>query len=167
MELKRCPNCGKVDTSGFGFCVYCGTEFDDKNPSETIEVNDKFSKYVEDDLQNNPNNSFNRNQNYNDNRDYQANTTQNQYEPRSTKMSILIILGYLLAIFGSFIGIIVVIYLLTRKDPDLKRHGVIQLAILAFYAVLLIAMFASGALDLNTMEQIGQMEVNNITQMMK
>lgn len=166
MEMKRCPKCGKVDTAGYGFCVYCGTEFTEENPAETIKIDDKFSKYVEDNLNNNPNDSHNTNQNYSNDRNNSGPYIQEQ-STRSGKMNLLIIIGYILAILGNILSIIVAIYLLTRKDPEIKRHGVIQLAIITFYIVLIIAMFASGTIDMNTVEQVGQMEMNNLTQMMK
>lgn len=82
-------------------------------------------------------------------------------------MNFLIFLGYVLAIIGSMLGIIVSIYLVTRKDYNIKRHGVIQLAIYAFYIVLLIILFANGTINMDTITHIGQMEYNNLTSLFR
>ena len=48
-------------------------------------------------------------------------------------------MGYIFCILGGIVGLIIAIYLATRKDPVAKKHGRIQLGILILY-VLIIAL---------------------------
>lgn len=168
MEIRKCPNCGKTDTSGFGFCIYCGKEFTPEN-SPVIHINEPKRPIQNPNTIQNPNNqSINPNLTAN-NEKFTAEQSEKleNPNPRSMGMNLLIIFGYILAIVGSFLGLIVSIYLITRKDYNIKRHGVIQLAIFSFYIVLIVILFSNGTIDMNTLSQIGQMEYNNITSLMR
>ncbi len=168
MEIRKCPNCGKTDTSGFGFCVYCGKEFTPEN-SPVIHINEPKGPIHNPNTSQNPNNqSINLNLTANNEKitAEQSEKLENP-NPRSMGMNLLIIFGYILAIVGSFLGLIVSIYLITRKDYNIKRHGVIQLAIFSFYIVLIVILFSNGTIDMNTLSHIGQMEYNNITSLMR
>ena len=168
MEIRKCPNCGKTDTSGFGFCIYCGKEFTPEN-SPVIHINEPKGPIQNPNISQNPNNqSINPNLTVNNEKitAEQSEKLENP-NPRSMGMNLLIIFGYILAIVGSFLGLIVSIYLITRKDYNIKRHGVIQLAIFSFYIVLIVILFSNGTIDMNTLSHIGQMEYNNITSLMR
>ncbi len=177
MEIRKCPGCGKTDTAGYGFCIYCGKEFTPEN-APIIHINERMPPVQ------NPNNTkgnttpnptINKENIDNVSSDFPANeeikmTSENNDSEiakpkRSLGLNLLIIFGYALALIGSFLGLIISIYLLTRKDHSLKRHGVIQLAIYAFYIVLLVILFANGTLTWDTIAQVGQMEYNNLTHM--
>ncbi|OWT32476.1 hypothetical protein BGI41_07475 [Methanobrevibacter sp. 87.7] len=144
MVIRQCPKCGKPDTTGYGFCIYCGTEF----PKQEQE-------------QNSPNQNIRNNW---ENPRVDVHIDYNQNSPRSTGMNIVIIVGYILSIFGSILGLIPAIYLITRKDVSLKKHGVIQLAIIAFYVIFIVMLFATGQLTLDKIIAIGQKEYSNMTQ---
>ena len=53
---------------------------------------------------------------------------------------LLILLGYIFSILGGLIGLIIAIYLITRKDPVAKKHGRIQLLIFVFYLIILLVL---------------------------
>ncbi|MGN1362922.1 MAG: hypothetical protein ACI4VU_04280 [Methanobrevibacter sp.] len=148
MVIRQCPKCGKPDTAGYGFCIYCGTEFpkqeqENKNPN-------RLNQNIQNDWEN---------PRVNVHIDY------NQKPPRSTGMNLVIIVGYILSIFGSILGLIPAIYLITRKDMSLKKHGVIQLAIISFYVLFIIMLFATGQLTMDKIIAIGQKEYSNMTQL--
>ena len=179
MEIRKCPNCGKTDRSGFGFCIYCGKEFTPENspiihiPEPTIfaqEPNEKTSDNTPNITENKEKNTDNNPTTLTRNQEYineEPITPEFDKPKRSFGMNFLIFLGYVLAIIGSMLGIIVSIYLVTRKDYNIKRHGVIQLAIYAFYIVLLIILFANGTINMDTITHIGQMEYNNLTSLFR
>ena len=50
MVIRQCPKCGKPDTTGYGFCIYCGTEF----PKQ--EQENRNSNRLNQNIQNNPEN---------------------------------------------------------------------------------------------------------------
>jgi hypothetical protein len=85
----------------------------------------------------------------------------------SKNYNLIIILGYIFSILGGIIGLILALYLATRKDPRAKMHGSIQLSILLFYSIILLLMYLNGDLNniLETYNQIAQnyTEMLNIT----
>ena len=70
------------------------------------------------------------------------------------------VLGVLL---GGLIGVILAIYLATRKDPVAKKHGYIQLTILVLYGILILTLYLTGNLDLTAIDNATQMLSNNLT----
>ncbi|WP_295721689.1 hypothetical protein [uncultured Methanobrevibacter sp.] len=170
MEIRKCPNCGKTDTSGFGFCIYCGKEFTPEN-APVIHINEpgitiqNFNSAQNFDNQN-INSNLTANNELKGNEKFTDNQSENLNTPRSFEMNLLIIFGYILTILGSFLGLIIIIYLITRKDYNIKRHGVIQLAIFSFYVVLIVILFSNGTIDMNTLAHVGQMEYNNLTNLL-
>ena len=76
---------------------------------------------------------------------------------------LLIFIGYFFAILGSIIGLIIAIYLITRKDPSAKKHGYIQIAIILFYAILLAIMFATGAIPPEVITDYKNLLLGNFT----
>ena len=52
----------------------------------------------------------------------------NPHKPKESH-SAAIVLGYIFSLFIPIVGIIFAIYLLTRENPDVKKHGIIQIII--------------------------------------
>lgn len=136
MPIIRCPQCGSPSTNQYGFCIKCGYEFpevDPKanncplcgfgNPKEAI-----FCVKCGTAL------TFNQNQKpiiikYTNNSTNTNTPIKSDYKPTS---KLLIILGYFSSIFFDGIpGLIIGIYIATRKDPYAKIHGYIQIIISA------------------------------------
>ena len=76
---------------------------------------------------------------------------------------LLIFIGYFFAILGSIIGLIIALYLITRKDPSAKKHGYIQIAIILFYLILLAIMFATGAIPPEVITDYKSLLLGNFT----
>ncbi|MDO5814741.1 MAG: zinc-binding protein, partial [Methanobrevibacter sp.] len=75
----------------------------------------------------------------------------------------LIIFGYVFSILGGILGLIIAIYLSTRKDPYARKHGHIQLAIFVFYIALIAILFATGNMPADAITQYRQMLAGNFT----
>lgn len=170
MVLRRCPQCGSTSDDQYGFCIKCGYEF----PKITISKNAcPLCGYA------NP-----------DEADYcvkcgtpllfknQPDENQSSLNPIVIKKEvvpdasqfktqrtsrILIALGYIFSILGGILGLIIAIYLSTRKDPVAKRHGHIQLAIFVFYVVLIIILYATGNIPADIMTEYKQLLAGNFT----
>ena len=82
----------------------------------------------------------------------------------NTTSSWLIIFGYVFSILGGIIGLIIAIYLSTRKDPVARRHGHIQLVIFLVYALILVIFIATGNMTIDMItEQYREMLSGNFT----
>ena len=79
----------------------------------------------------------------------------------------LIIFGYVFSILGGIIGLIIAIYLSTRKDPVARKHGHIQLAIFAFYIILIAILFLTGNIPADALTQYRQMMSGNLTSLQR
>lgn len=134
MELKKCPKCGKIDIDNYGFCIKCGAEFTDEYPHQKIIIQDTLFQKME----NTQNNNFN------------SNIDQ---KPKK-RYTLFIILGYIFAILGGLIGLIIALYLATRKDRRAKKHGLIQLGILVFYVIIILLAIGTGVIDTNTLSHM-------------
>ena len=75
----------------------------------------------------------------------------------------IILLGYIFSIAGGLIGLIIAIYLSTRKDPVARKHGHIQLAIFGFYILLIAVLFATGNIDSSAIADYNQLLSGNFT----
>ena len=167
--IRRCPQCGAAGDDIYGFCIKCGYEFqkipEDKNACPLCGYP-------------NP-----------DEADYcvkcgtpllfksQFEGTHNSLNPIVIKKEVhkpdemnvgrtsrvLIVLGYILSILGSIIGLIIAIYLITRKDPVAKKHGYIQIAIIMFYLALLAILFATGSIPPEVINEYTQLLAGNFT----
>jgi uncharacterized membrane protein YcgQ (UPF0703/DUF1980 family) len=71
--------------------------------------------------------------------------------------------GYIFSILGGILGLIIAIYLSTRKDPVARKHGHIQLAIFVFYILLIAILFATGNMPQDAVSQYQQLLAGNIT----
>ena len=172
MAIRKCTQCGTTVDDRYGFCIKCGKEFPDieqeintcplcgfKNPDEAeycVKCGTPliFKKQFE----------------------QQSNAqikpivitkdgSKNSEIPDNPKKvsSILILLGYVFSILGGVIGLIIAIYLSTRKDPVARKHGYIQLAIFIFYLALIAVFIATGQLTLDTIANYDQYLFGNIT----
>ena len=81
--------------------------------------------------------------------------------PRTSR--IVILLGYIFSILGGLLGLIIAIYLITRKDPVAKKHGRIQLLIFIFYLILLLILLLTGNITSDTLMQYSQLNLANLT----
>lgn len=167
--IRRCPQCGSTVDDIYGFCIKCGYEFPeipkDKNACPLCGYP-------------NP-----------DEADFcvkcgtpllfksQFEGTHNSIKPIIIKRSIgqeselspqptskfIIYLGYILAILGSIIGLVIAIYLITRKDPVAKKHGYIQIAIILFYIIIIAILYSTGAIPPEIISQYKQLLAGNFT----
>ena len=138
-DNSACPLCGYPNPDEADFCVKCGTPLLFKNqfekgPNSIKPIIIKRSVGQESEL--------------------------SQPQPTS---KFIIYLGYILAILGSIIGLIIAIYLITRKDPVAKRHGYIQIAIIVFYIVIIAVLYSIGAIPPEIISQYKQLLAGNLT----
>lgn len=168
MNPVRCPKCGKINDGTTYFCIYCGTIFEEYTPDED-SIPPIFLSVEE---------SKNSNNNQN-----QENTDYKSFNPTPQKSNhrLAILLGYFFSIMGGLIGLLIAIYLITRDDPNAKKHGKIQIGILLFWIILMGLMIWTGAIDyhmlltpmnLNSMNNLTAMNntfnmsmINNLTNM--
>lgn len=146
--IRRCPQCGAAGDDIYGFCIKCGYEFQkipkDKNacplcgypnPDEADYCVKCGTPLLFKSQFEGAHNSLNpiviKKEIHN----------ENQMNVNRTNR-IWIVLGYFFSILGSIIGLIIALYLVTRKDPVAKRHGYIQIAIIVFYLIILTILFA-------------------------
>ena len=145
MARIECPRCGKVNDGTTDFCIYCGTIFEEYNPEEDDSniffIPTKGGKKQKIKLNPMPENLSSKNENY----------------------RLMIILGYIFAILGSVLGFIFCIYLLTRKDANAKKHGLIQLLVLIIEFVFAGYLILSGQIDLNIL--LNPINTTNMTNM--
>ncbi|WP_407375991.1 double zinc ribbon domain-containing protein [Methanobrevibacter sp.] len=169
MVMRRCPQCGSTTDDIYGFCIKCGHEFPKieiskhtcplcgfQNPDEA----DFCVKCGTPLVFKNPQNQA-----------PQSNETvigpiviervNQPAEPHTSRL--LILLGYLFSILGGILGLIIAIYLSTRKDPVARKHGHIQLAIFVFYIVLIAVLYATGNIPPEVFTNYRQMILGNFS----
>lgn len=169
--MRRCPQCGSTTDDMYGFCIKCGYEF------QKIETNEDtcplcgFHNPQEADycvkcgtplifkqqFPGDPNSNLNPiviKKEISKNAD--------EYRKPSTSKWI-IVFGYIFSILGGILGLIIAIYLSTRKDPVARKHGHIQLAIFAFYIALIAILYLTGNIPADAITQYRQMISGNIT----
>ena len=166
MTMRRCPQCHNICDDQYGFCIKCGCEFPKMDAASNICPLCNYQNPAEADycvkcgtpllFKNQGENNANFNP-------IIINRTNN-YDISSPRTSrILIALGYLFSLFGGILGLIIAIYLATRKDPVARKHGKIQLAIFVFYILIIIIFIATGALTMNDFNNYFQMMMGNST----
>ena len=169
--IRRCPQCGSASDDMYGFCIKCGYEFPKMESSAQACPLCGFDNPEEADycvkcgtplvfkkqFQGNPNSNLNpiviKKEISNNSADYK--------QPQTSRW--LIIFGYVFSILGGILGLIIAIYLSTRKDPVARRHGHIQLAIFAFYIILIGILFATGNIPADAITQYRQLLSGNFT----
>ena len=152
--MRRCPQCGTAGDDVYGFCIKCGYEFPKitqdkdtcplcgyKNPEEAEFCVKCGTPLL---FKKNPENNV-------------------KVVNPIVIQKLLIFIGYFFAILGSIIGLIIAIYLITRKDPSAKKHGYIQIAIILFYLILLAIMFATGAIPPEVITDYKSLLLGNFT----
>ena len=166
MVFRRCPQCGSTSDDIYGFCIKCGYEFQKidtsaqtcplcgyKNPDEAdFCVKCGTPLLFKNQFQNNS----------------VINPIVIQKEvigqPNFQKTSrLLILLGYVFSILGGLIGLIIAIYLSTRKDPVAKKHGRIQLAIFGLYILIFAILFATGNFPTEVITEYQKLLSGNLT----
>lgn len=167
--MRRCPKCHSTGDDQYGFCIKCGYEYPKieatpntcplcayENPEEADYCVKCGSPLIFKNQGNNPENPINPiviRRISNDSPDMEVGTTS----------KILILFGYIFSILGGLLGLIIAIYLVTRRDPVAKKHGRIQLAIFVFYLVLILIFILTGAISTDNLMQYSQMNLTNLT----
>ena len=147
MKAIECPKCGKMNDGTTDFCIYCGTIYEEYNAEED-DSNFFF-------IGRNPKNKGNI-----------FNPMQGNNSQGNKSYTLLIIIGYIFAILGSVLGFIFAFYLITRKDPNAKRHGIIQLVLLVLEFILVGVLIYTGQMDPNIiLNPFNSTNMANMTQM--
>ncbi len=168
--IRRCPQCGSTTDDMYGFCIKCGREFQKieaneytcplcgfNNPEEAdycVKCGTPllFKSEPQTDASNNVKPIIIK-------KEISASPT-----PTPHKTSRWIILfGYIFSILGGILGLIIAVYLSTRKDPVARKHGHIQLAIFVFYIALLAILYATGNIPTDIMAQYKQILAGNFS----
>jgi len=170
MVLRRCPQCGSTNDDRYGFCVKCGFEFP---KIEDIKDTCPLCGYV------NPKeaefcvkcgaplifkNQFENNVVTMKPIMVEKEISENPELPIGNKTSTwIIVLGYIFSILGGILGLIIAIYLSTRKDPVAKKHGHIQIAIYGFYLILIAILLATGNIPTEAIVNYRQILMGNFS----
>ena len=145
--IRRCPQCGSAADDSYGFCIKCGHEF------PKIEVDSDTCPSCG--FHNPPEAEY----------CVKCGTPlifKQQFKQNRTSRW-LIFFGYLFSILGGILGLIIAIYLSTRKDPVARKHGHIQLAIFVFYIALIAVLYATGNIPADAISQYKQILSGNFT----
>ena len=170
MVVRRCPQCGTTSDDQFGFCIKCGREFTKNDPSNSACPLCGYQNPEEADYCvkcGTP--LLFKNQTEGETKTFGPIVVQKTYsnhnnpEKRNSTSRWLIIFGYFFSILGGLLGLIIAIYLSTRKDPVAKKHGHIQLAIFGFYIALIAILFATGNIPADTFTNYQQLVMGNLT----
>ena len=171
MVLRRCPQCGSTSDDIYGFCIKCGWEFPKINPNEHTCPLCGYPNPDEADFCvkcGTPllfKNQFEGNRTGIDpiiiKKEINFGNKNQSLSPGWMKW--LIIFGYLFSILGGLLGLIIAIYLVTRKDPNTRKHGIIQLAIFGFYVALIAILYATGNIPAEAFTNYQQLILGNTT----
>ncbi len=133
MKPIQCPKCGKMNDGSTDFCIYCGTIYEEYNAEE----DDSNIFFI-------PTRSGKKQElKLNDMPDYDG--------EKKDSYRIMILIGYIFAILGSVLGFIFAFYLITRKDSNAKKHGMIQLILLIIEFALIGFLILTGQIDPNVL----------------
>ncbi len=168
MVLRRCPQCGSTSDDQFGFCIKCGYEFPKlevdahtcplcgfENPDEADYcVKCGTPLIFKNQGPETPLNPI----------VIRKEVAKNAEEYKTSSINRwIIIFGYIFSILGGLLGLIIALYLVTRKDARSKRHGYIQLAIFGFYLVLIAALYFTGNIPADTFTNYQNLVLGNMT----
>lgn len=169
MVFRRCPQCGSTSDDVYGFCVKCGYEFPKietnpqtcplcgfENPDEAdFCVKCGTPLLLKNQMENNS---------YINPIVIKRTSDGDEVKPKRSRLdTILVYMGYIFSILGGFVGLIIAIYLSTRKDPGLRRHGHVQLAIFIFYIALIAVLYMTGNIPADAISQYRQLLAGNMT----
>ena len=171
MVMRRCPQCHTTSDDQYGFCIKCGHEFPKmedvanvcplcnySNPDEAEYCVKCGTPLIFKNQMENTESSLNP---IVIKREISMDAERIRNTPHTSR--ILIALGYIFSILGGLLGLIIAIYLITRKDPVAKKHGRVQLGIFIFYLVLLLILILTGTINSEMLMQYSQMNLTNIT----
>ena len=169
MVVRRCPQCGSTGDDIYGFCIKCGWEFPKVKSGEHICPLCGYPNPDEADfcVKCGTPLMFIKSQQSSTSIGpiiIQKTTTGDSASTQSNGfMKWIIIFGYLFSILGGLIGLIIAIYLVTRKDPNAKKHGMIQLAIFGFYVALIAVLYFTGNIPAEAFTNYQQLVLGNVT----
>lgn len=114
--MPYCPNCGKEIRHNIKFCPHCGSKLQNISTSKTINYSEKLNKTT---FENNP-----------------IITNPEIYN----KHTAATVIGYICSFipFLQIFGIIFGIYIITRQNPNIKKHGT---AIIIISVIMMIIIF--------------------------
>lgn len=168
--IRRCPQCGTATDDMYGFCIKCGYEFPKiesgesacplcgyPNPDEAdycVKCGTPLLFKSQFEGSNTALNPI----------VIKKEISNNAQEYQSKKINQwLIIFGYIFSILGGILGLIIAIYLSTRKDPISRRHGYIQLAIFVLYVAIILILYGTGNIPTEIITQYKQLLAGNMT----
>ncbi len=171
MVLRRCPQCGTTSDDQYGFCIKCGWEFPKINVGEHMCPLCGYPNPDEADYCVKCGTPLLFKSQFEGNHTAvnpiiikkEVVNSPAQPQQRSGLMKWLIIFGYIFSILGGLLGLIIAIYLVTRKDKSVKKHGYIQLAIFGFYILFIALMFATGNIPADAISNYQQLLSGNMT----
>ena len=169
MVVRRCPQCGATGDDIYGFCIKCGWEFPKAKSGEHICPLCGYPNPDEADFCvkcGTPLMFIKSPQNNTSIKPIIIKKTTSNNPSTSQQpgfMKWLIIFGYLFSILGGLIGLIIAIYLITRKDPNVRKHGIIQLSIFVFYVALIAILYATGNIPAEAFTNYQQLIMGNLT----
>ena len=143
MNPIKCPRCGKINDGTTYFCIYCGTIFEEYNPED-----EDFNIFT-----------ISKKSNYG----MSSKSSSEDFSSGKSNYRWMIIIGYLFAILGSVLGFIFAFYLITRKDSNAKKHGIVQLIVLIAEFGLIGFLIFTGQMDPNII--LNPFNTTNMTQM--
>lgn len=160
MAIRRCPQCKAATDDKYGFCIKCGYEFPNnakgvnkvcikcgfENPDEAthcVKCGTPLEMGNIEDLLKNYDVIIKPSKTKANANDVFIKPTN----PAPQTSKILIGLGYLFSILGGLVGLIIAIYLATRKDPVAKKHGLMQLGIFVIWLAFFTIMTLTGQFD--------------------
>ena len=170
MVVRRCPRCHSAGDDQYGFCIKCGYEFPKIEENAHICPLCNYENPEEAEFCVKCGSPLFLKQQFESSQTsfgpiiVQKTVSKEPVEydgPRTSRL--IIVLGYIFSILGGLIGLIIALYLVTRKDPVAKKHGCIQLAIFVFYLVLILALLLTGVISQDTLMQYTQMNWSNLT----
>lgn len=172
MVLRRCPQCGSTSDDIYGFCIKCGWEFPKINPNERACPLCGYPNPDEADF------CVKCGTPLLFKSQFEGNHTSlnpiiikkevNFGSPTQTSSSTdwmkwIILAGYIFSILGGLLGLIIAIYLITRKDPAIRKHGIIQMAIFGFYVLLIAVLYFTGNIPAEAFTNYQQLILGNTT----
>lgn len=167
--MRRCPQCGSAGDDIYGFCIKCGYEYPEIPQNENTCPLCGFENPDEAEFCVKCGSPLLFKANFeNQNAAIKPIVINKEFAPKppqeTGKTSRLVIyLGYLFSILGSILGLIIALYLITRKDPVAKKHGYIQIAIILFYLIILAILFKMGAIPPEMINEYKQLLAGNFT----